>query len=76
MYTGIINKTDSSTTTVRAFKGDSEIANDSTTTISDTINLTTIKAGGSVFKFQTAIIFNKALTESDVNNLKTELESL
>ena len=76
MYTGIINKTDSSTTTVRAFKGDSEIANDTTTTISDTINLTTIKAGGSIFKFQTAIIFNKALTESDVNNLKNELESL
>lgn len=76
MFAGIINKTDSSTTSVRAFKEGSEIVNDSTTTLSDTINLTTIKVGASVFKFQTAIIFNKALTESDVNNLKTELESL
>lgn len=76
MYASIIDKTDSSTTLVKAFKEDSEIVNDSTTTISDTINLTTIKAGGSKFKFQTAIIFNTALTESDVSTLKTELESL
>lgn len=76
MYASIIDKTDSSTTLVKAFKEDSEIVNDSTTTISDTINLTTIKAGGSQFKFQTAIIFNTALTDSDVSTLKTELESL
>lgn len=76
VFASTLEKTDSSTTTLKAYKGDGLVANTSATTISENIEIVEIDLGGNLFNFQTGMLFTEALSGGDVATLKVELESL
>jgi hypothetical protein len=76
MFTATQEKTDATTTTIKAYKGDSEVASTSATTISESIELVQMEWGYTDLRTQTAMLFTEALSGGDVATLKVELESL
>lgn len=76
MFSATHKKTDATTTTLKAYKGDSEVASTSATTISESIELVEFEWGLTDLRSQTAMVFAEALDGTDIASLKTELESL